>query len=218
MDHLRSLVLLQLRDPFFLQASSHCYFLLSSLQDANCHFVFLFLKMLCHRRVLSVLHRMCPFIRSRSRQPVSPMYTALQAVQVMTQAYTTLTERQENVPCGLRRGAMPACLINKMMGQPKRSVVFFLLFLTLSDFLWTVGSLKWGNLIICLLGFQQNIPIPNCFFANFVWLEHIGFWSDLLQTFRKDSWRRCTRVKVIRVEVSQNVVHARTTGWMTCTR
>ena len=30
--------------------------------------------------------------------------------------------------------------------------------------------------------------------------------------------RRCTRVKVIRVEVSQNVVHARTTGWMTSTR
>ena len=29
---------------------------------------------------------------------------------------------------------------------------------------------------------------------------------------------RCTRVKVIRVEVSQNVVHARTTGWMTSTR
>ena len=29
--------------------------------------------------------------------------------------------------------------------------------------------------------------------------------------------RRCTRVKVIRVEVSQNVVHARTTGWMTST-
>ena len=28
----------------------------------------------------------------------------------------------------------------------------------------------------------------------------------------------CTRVKVIRVEVSQNVVHARTTGWMTSTR
>ena len=29
---------------------------------------------------------------------------------------------------------------------------------------------------------------------------------------------RCTRVKVIRVEVSQNIVHARTTGWMTSTR
>ena len=36
------------------------------------------------------------------------------------------------------------------------------------------------------------------------------------QFFRK--WVRCTRVKVIRVEVSQNVVHARTTGWMTSTR
>ena len=34
----------------------------------------------------------------------------------------------------------------------------------------------------------------------------------------KDYMRRCTRVKVIRVEVSQNVVHARTTGWMTSTR
>ena len=29
---------------------------------------------------------------------------------------------------------------------------------------------------------------------------------------------RCTRVKVIRVELSQNVVHARTMGWMTSTR
>ena len=29
---------------------------------------------------------------------------------------------------------------------------------------------------------------------------------------------RCTRVKVIRVEVSQNDVHARITGWMTSTR
>ena len=31
-------------------------------------------------------------------------------------------------------------------------------------------------------------------------------------------WRPVSRVKVIRVEVSQNVVHARTTGWMTSAR
>ena len=40
----------------------------------------------------------------------------------------------------------------------------------------------------------------------------------LLPTFTALSSSRCTRVKVIRVEVSQNVVHARTTGWMTSTR
>ena len=45
---------------------------------------------------------------SRSKQPVSPMYTALQAVQMM--AYTTLEDRQENFPCGLGSGTMPACL------------------------------------------------------------------------------------------------------------
>ena len=38
------------------------------------------------------------------------MSTALQAVQTM--AYTTLEDRQENFPCGLGSGTIPACLVN----------------------------------------------------------------------------------------------------------
>ena len=39
------------------------------------------------------------------------MYTALQAVQMMP--YTTLEDRQENFPCGLGSGTIPAqCLVN----------------------------------------------------------------------------------------------------------
>ena len=40
---------------------------MSSLQDANCHFVFLFLKML-YRRVLSVLHRISVPIHTLPQQ------------------------------------------------------------------------------------------------------------------------------------------------------
>ena len=49
-------------------------------------------------------------------------------------------------------------------------------------------------------------------------LDHLAVTTGPDNQLRCLSCRRCTRVKVIRVEVSQNVVHARTTGWMTSAR
>ena len=46
----------------------------------------------------------------------------------------------------------------------------------------------------------------------------MGEVSVQVTEFRRRPVRRCTRVKVIRVEVSKNVVTARTKGWTTSTR
>ena len=64
------------------------------------------------------------------------------------------------------------------------------------------------------------------FIQNYRFLYHgdqkISWWTSMQvagNQLRNPPMKfRCTRVKVIRVEVSQNVVHARTTGWMTSTR
>ena len=47
---------------------------------------------------------------------VSPMYTALLAVQMM--AYTTLDDPQENFPCGLGSGSIPCSLLRERAGFP----------------------------------------------------------------------------------------------------